>query len=71
MTEVSALLGHPSPRVTLDVYSDWIDRDRAQALDLDQELAEAGGSPDGAAMPSPGRFRRNPGPVRRPPTAPA
>jgi integrase len=42
VVEVSKLLGHSAIRVTLDTYAHWIDRDRAEALDLDRELAGGG-----------------------------
>ena len=35
VTEVAALLGHSSPRVTLDTYLHWLRSDEAEALDLD------------------------------------
>jgi integrase len=43
VTEVAALLGHSSPRVTLDTYLHWLRSDDAEALDLDAELAGARG----------------------------
>jgi integrase len=42
VTEVAALLGHSSPRVTLDTYLHWLGTDDAQPLDLDAELAQGG-----------------------------
>jgi integrase len=43
LTEVAALLGHSSPRLTLDTYSHWLRADEAEPLDLDHELEGGNG----------------------------
>lgn len=40
ITEVSALLGHSSPRVTLDIYLHWLGAEDAEPLDLNVELQD-------------------------------
>ena len=55
VTEVSQLLGHSTPRVTLDVYLHWLDSDATDALDLDQELLAEGGNKVGTRRTQPGQ----------------
>ena len=38
VVEVQRLLGHSTPRVTLDVYAHLLDADELEPLDLDREL---------------------------------